>query len=203
MLRVLFRLIVLLLVVCGIAAIAVALWYGAQGISAKSEPGALEKKIATHLRSLEIPRGAREQRSPVAPSDAAIDDGMEHFADHCAVCHGNDGSGNTHMGQNLYPRVPDMRQAATQNLTDGELFYIIENGVKLSGMPAWGGDPEHGAEANWNLVQFIRHLPKLTDKEVAHMRDLNPKAPDEQAESKKPHEKEPHQHQHQHGRGDK
>jgi hypothetical protein len=100
------------------------------------------------------------------------------------MCHGNDGSGNTHVGQNLYPRVPDMRLAATQDLTDGELYYIIDNGVKMSGMPAWGGDPEHGPEANWHLVQFIRHLPKLTPAEEAHMRDLNPKAPDDMDDHK-------------------
>ncbi|HYT77165.1 MAG TPA: c-type cytochrome [Vicinamibacterales bacterium] len=187
MIRFLFRLIVLFLVVCGIGAIAIGLWFGGQGISAKSAPSSVEMALAPRLRSMAIPKAARDQRSPVAPSAAAVNEGMEHFADHCALCHANDGSGDTPMGRNLYPRVPDMRQAATQNLTDGELFYIIENGVKLTGMPAWGGDPEHGAEANWHLVQFIRRIPKLTDKELAHMKDLNPKAADDEAGSKEPH----------------
>ena len=191
MIRFLFRLIVLFLVVCGVGAVACALWFFAQGISAKSSPGALEMAVAPRLRSMAIPRAARDQRSPVPASAAALNEGMEHFADHCALCHANDGSGDTQMGRNLYPRVPDMRLAATQNLTDGELFYIIENGVKLTGMPAWGGDPEHGAEANWNLVQFIRHIPKLTPAELSKMKDLNPKAPDEQTESKDSH---PHKH---------
>jgi mono/diheme cytochrome c family protein len=191
MIRFLLRLIVLILVVCGAAAVLGAIWFASQGISARSTPGHVETAVALRLRSMSIPRAARDQRSPVAPSPAAVNEGMEHFADHCAICHGNDGSGNTQMGRSLYPRVPDMRQAETQNLTDGELFYIIENGVKLTGMPAWGDDPEHGAEANWNLVQFIRHMPKLTDKELEHMKDLNPKAPDELAESK--------EHQHKHG----
>lgn len=187
MIRFLFRLIVLFLVVCGIGAVACTLWFLAQGISAKSSPGALEMAVAPRLRSMAIPRAARDQRSPVPASAAALNEGMEHFADHCALCHANDGSGDTQMGRNLYPRVPDMRLAATQDLTDGELFYIIENGVKLTGMPAWGGDPEHGAEANWNLVQFIRHIPKLTPAELSKMKDLNPKAPDDEAESKNAH----------------
>jgi mono/diheme cytochrome c family protein len=191
MIRFLFRLIVLVIVVCGVGAIAVALWFLGQGISARTPPGALEMAVAPRLRSLAIPRAARDQRSPVAPSTAAVNEGMEHFADHCAMCHANDGSGDTQMGRNLYPRVPDMRLAATQNLTDGELFYIIQNGVKLTGMPGWGSDPEHGAEADWNLVQFIRHIPKLTPAEVAKMKEMNPKAPDDQPDAKDSH---PHKH---------
>jgi len=72
-----------------------------------------------------------------------------------------------------------MRQAATQNLTDGEMFYIIQNGVRLTGMPAWGGESEHDATDNWRLVHFIRHLPKLTPEEIETMKGLNPKSPDE------------------------
>jgi mono/diheme cytochrome c family protein len=102
---------------------------------------------------------------------------MEHFADHCAVCHGNDGSGDTEAGRGLYPRSPDMRLAATQNLSDGELFYIIENGVRLTGMPAWSTGTKEGETSSWHLVHFIRHLPKLSEEELALMEDLNPRTP--------------------------
>jgi mono/diheme cytochrome c family protein len=104
-------------------------------------------------------------------------EGMEHFADHCAVCHGNDGSGNTEMGRGLYPRAPDMRLPATQNLSDAELFYIIENGVRLTGMPGWATGTKEGETSSWHLVHFIRHLPKLTAEEVGHMEELTPKSP--------------------------
>jgi hypothetical protein len=70
-----------------------------------------------------------------------------------------------------------MRRPPTQELTDGELFHIIENGVRLTGMPAWGGPGT--AEGSWHLVHFIRHLPRLTDDERAQMEKLNPKSPDE------------------------
>ena len=65
----------------------------------------------------------------------------------------------------------------TQELTDGELFYIIENGVRLTGMPAWGGPGS--AEGSWHLVHFIRHLPELTAEEKARMEALNPRSPEE------------------------
>src|SRR5262249_20817096 len=116
-----------------------------------------------------------------------------------AICHANDGSGDTAMGRHLYPRVPDMRTPGTQNLTDGELFYIIENGVRLTGMPAWGG--EHASDdATWKLVHFIRHLPKLSTVELKDMKRLNPKGPDEEID---PDEflkgGTPHEHDHKHG----
>jgi hypothetical protein len=72
-----------------------------------------------------------------------------------------------------------MRQAATQSLTDGELFYIIENGVRLTGMPAWSTGTPEGEEASWHLVHFIRRLPKLTAEEIEEMEALNPRPPAE------------------------
>jgi len=111
-------------------------------------------------------------RNPVPNSPQVLAEARAHFADHCAGCHGNDGSGRSEMGQNLYPRAPDMRAAATQTLSDGELFFIIKNGVRLTGMPAWGGD---GDDADsWKLVRFIRHLPSMTSAEIESMKALNP-----------------------------
>ena len=108
---------------------------------------------------------------------------MEHFADHCAVCHANDGSGNAMIGKGLSPKPPDMRLATTQSLTDGELYYIIHNGIRFTGMPAFGEDkPDKPDEDSWKLVHFIRHLPKLTEDEVQTMKKLNPKSPADLAE---------------------
>ena len=70
-----------------------------------------------------------------------------------------------------------MRLPATQNLSDGTLFHIIEEGVKLTGMPAWGTGTPEGEEASWKLVHFIRHLPNLTPEEIEKMEGMNPKSP--------------------------
>jgi len=83
----------------------------------------------------------------------------------------------------MYPRPPDMRQKDTQELSDGELYYTIKNGVRLSGMPAFG-DPGDDDVDSWKLVAFVRHLPKLTDAEETEMQYLNPKSPDEIREEK-------------------
>ena len=87
------------------------------------------------------------------------------------------------MGRHLYPPAPDMRTQATQQMSDGELFYIIENGIRLSGMPAWG-NAEHGEEDSWKLVHFIRHLPQISFSEQKEMEALNPKSPAEIEEAK-------------------
>jgi mono/diheme cytochrome c family protein len=126
-----------------------------------------------------IPSGARNLANPVPRSQEAVREGMQHFADHCATCHANNGSGDTDIGRNLYPKAPDMRAAGTQNLSDGEIYYIIENGIRLSGMPAWGKSDDPNDEESWKLVHFIRHLPSLTAEQEQMMRQWNPVSPQE------------------------
>ena len=109
-----FALLVALVVV---VAIGTFIWIGSRGISARAEPGAVETAVARTMRSLAVPRGDRERPNPVAATPEIIAAGMSHFADHCAACHANDGSGETAIGLGLYPRPPDMRQAATQSLS--------------------------------------------------------------------------------------
>jgi mono/diheme cytochrome c family protein len=148
-----------------------------RGISARAEPSAAEAFIARHLRRLAIPRAAREAMNPVPATPEVLMEAMEHFADHCAFCHANDGSGNTDIGKGLYPKPPDMKQAATQNLSDGELFYLIQNGVRFTGMPGFAVPDSSHDQDSWKLVRFIRHLPMITDEELAQMKEMNPKTP--------------------------
>jgi mono/diheme cytochrome c family protein len=149
------------------------------GFNARAEPGAFESAVAGRIRSLAIPPAARDRTNPVPASEEIVREGLAHFADHCAFCHGNDGSGDSDIGRGLYPKPPDMRQSATQQLTDGELFYIIENGVPLTGMPAFGTGEKDGEDGSWHLVHFIRRLPSLTQEELEHMAELNPISADE------------------------
>ncbi|PYR72514.1 MAG: cytochrome C [Acidobacteria bacterium] len=164
-------------------AIAVGVLIGAYfvtvGVSARPQPGRLETVAAQTVRGIAIRTRIRGLTNPIPATPDVIAEGRDHFADHCAVCHGNDGSGNTEMGRGLYPRSPDMRLASTQNLSDAELFYIIENGVRLTGMPGWSTGTKEGETSSWHLVHFIRHLPKLTEDEIAHMESLNPRSPEE------------------------
>ena len=156
------------------------------GVSARTPPTMPETLIATAARRLAIPMAARRLRNPLPVSAAVLAEGRDHFADHCATCHANDGSGNTEIGPALYPKAPDMRGPGTQELSDGELFYIIKNGVRMTGMPAWGGDGDDFD--NWKLVHFIRHLPKITPAEIEEMKKMNPVSLHESEEKKKDEE---------------
>ena len=155
-----------------------------RGFSARDEPSSLEAFVARRVRSLAIPAAERAALNPVPLTAEVLAEARAHFADHCATCHGNDGSGTTEIGRNLYPRAPDMRLPATQSLTDGELFYIIHNGIRLTGMPAWGGADEARDVDSWKLVHFIRRVSSLTPGELNEMERLNPKTPEELEEEK-------------------
>jgi mono/diheme cytochrome c family protein len=175
-------LVLLPLVFIAIGAIA-ALAYlklSANGFSAHSQPTLFEAKVAECARTLAMPRSAKLARNPIPASAEVLAESRAHFADHCAVCHGNNGNGKTMLGAGLYPKPPDLRAARIQSMSDGEIFYVIENGIRLSGMPAFGG--EHSADASWKLVDFIRHLPQLSAQEELEMERLNPKSPDEMRE---------------------
>ncbi len=155
------------------------LYFVNSGVSAKEQPGRIETFLAGRVRNMAIARRARALTNPVEYSGEVIAEGRAHFADHCAPCHANDGSGDTEMGRGMWPKVPDMRLPKTQNLTDGELFWIIENGVRFTGMPAWNHGANEGETASWHLVHFIRRLPKLTFEELEEMQSLNPRSPAE------------------------
>jgi len=143
---------------------------------ARKTPSRVEAALARNFRALSLPSGARQRKNPLTESPEALQESARHFADHCAPCHGNDGGGNTEIGRNLYPPAPDMRDAATQQLSDGELYYIIHNGIRWTGMPAWGEPGNDNDQESWKLVLFIRHLPKLTADELHDMERFNPKS---------------------------
>jgi predicted CXXCH cytochrome family protein len=138
-----------------------------RGFRATDAPSALEATLARAVRNLAIPRAERERKNPLEATAANLEAGREDFLARCASCHGHDGSAATPMGRNLYPRVPDLRAAPTQDLSDGEIHYIIENGVQLTGMPAWGNPHRESGDNGWNLVLFIRSLGPLTRQEQA------------------------------------
>jgi mono/diheme cytochrome c family protein len=146
------------------------------GLSTQQEPPFVEVVLARTLRRLAVPSDLRGRKNPVSLTSEVLAEGKAHFADHCATCHGNDGRGQTAMGPNFYPKVPDLTLPETQSQSDGALFATIENGIRLTGMPAWGNGTAESAYGSWSLVHFIRHLPRVTDEELQEMKSLNPKA---------------------------
>lgn len=162
-----------------VAVCAVGGWLGYRlfttGFSAKTEPHPIEVFMVRQIRHLAIPIKNRNAQNPIPMNPDVLKESLAHFADHCATCHANDGSGQTAIGKNVYPRAPDLRLADTQSMSDGELFWVIHNGIRFTAMAAWGeGDPVQDM-GSWKLVHFIRHLPHITPKELEQMKALNPK----------------------------
>jgi len=150
-----------------------------RGFSTHDEPSAMEAWAARSVRHWSTPADLRNEKNPLPLTPQVLGEARAHWADHCASCHGNNGRGKTVLGEHLYPRAPDMTLAATQSLSDGELFSVIENGIRLTGMPGWGDGTAESAYGSWGLVHLIRHLPELTPEEIAEMEALNPRTPEE------------------------
>jgi predicted CXXCH cytochrome family protein len=138
-----------------------------RGFRATTEPSRFETAVARRVRDLAIPGDASKQRNPLEATAENLQEGRDDFLARCSSCHGHDASGLTGVGQSLYPRVPDLRSLRTQNLTDGEIHYIIENGVELTGMPAWSNPHQAQDDDSWKLVLYIRSFRPFSDKEHA------------------------------------
>ena len=170
---------IVFIIVAGLGIVGVFGWLGYRlfttGFSAKTEPHAIEVFMARQIRHLAIPIEKRNAQNPIPLSPDVMKESLAHFADHCAICHANNGSGQTLIGKNAYPKAPDLRLPDTQSMSDGEIFWVIHNGIRFTAMPAWGeGDPAQDM-GSWKLVHFIRHLPQLTPEELDQMKALNPK----------------------------
>jgi mono/diheme cytochrome c family protein len=154
---------------CAAAALLGLRWARSHGFSARVKPSRFETLVAGLARSLAIPTAVRGLKNPLEPTALRLARARDHFADHCATCHANDGSGRTMINAGLYPPAPDLRSESTQGMRDGEMLHVIREGVRFTGMPGWGGSDEE----NWELILFVRHLPTLSIEELSLMREVN------------------------------
>lgn len=139
------------------------LWHG--GFGARTEPSSLEARVAMAAYDRSTPERYEKMQNPVAAHGINLVEAGGHYQEHCAVCHGDDGSGKPKFHGIMNPRPTDLRSDETQSMSDGELYWVIKNGVRWSGMPAFGkpGDEDEHA---WKMVAYVRHLPKLTPDEL-------------------------------------
>jgi cytochrome c len=182
--------VITIVLLAAVAAAAVFLVVRRGGLAANEEPGRLERSVAARLVRLSIPSDANSQQNPFGGDPEVWRQAREHYMDHCAVCHGDDGKGKTEVGANMYPKVPDLTSADVQARSDGALFYIIQNGIRWTGMPAWKA--EHSPEDTWKLVALVRKAPTLTKADLKG--DAAVATSGEESPSAREHDKRPHRH---------
>jgi mono/diheme cytochrome c family protein len=115
------------------------------------------RSIRAHAVGIAVPPGLDEQGKIVM--------GTEHFAAHCAVCHGAPGVPRGDIAKGLYPQSPNLVHAAG-HFSPAELFWIVKNGIKMSGMPSWN---DHGDEELWATVAFLEKLPGMGEQDYAKL----------------------------------
>src|SRR5205807_685585 len=101
-----------------------------RGSQRPKKPSDFEYAIANWALAVSIPSASKALKNPIHGAPAELADAKEHYKEHCAVCHAENGSGKTETAAGMSPEVPDLRAKHIQKLTDGELFYVIKNGVR-------------------------------------------------------------------------
>ena len=147
---------------------------GAYNVAATSLPSKMETRLAQFSLNRSVARRAPSTKSPVPATAATWKAGLAHFNENCLVCHGAPGVDAGELAAGLNPSAPDLTLPRVQARTDGELFWIVSNGIRTTGMPAFS--PTHKPEEIWHIVSFMRHLPELTAEEQKALKSGEQKA---------------------------
>jgi mono/diheme cytochrome c family protein len=115
-----------------------------------------------------VERHAPKMKNPYGGDPSAIATGLRHYRENCIDCHGARDIDTTEFAKGLMPGPPMLDMKDVQEMSDGEMYWIVSHGLRMTGMPAFS--PTHSDEEIWKIVAFVRHLPKLTDAEVAELR---------------------------------
>jgi mono/diheme cytochrome c family protein len=130
-----------------------------QGCTAGKHPSQDETSLANAAKDVAIPLEAGKMKNPVPETDQAASQGQEVFLGSCAQCHGADARGDTNVGRSMDPPAMDLTSSHVQHWSDAELFWIIQNGVRLTGMPSWKSSISE--DDTWKLARFIHNLPRI------------------------------------------
>lgn len=157
------------LLVLAAAAAAVYAWLGYYNVAASEPHAGFVRASLQTIRDNSIERHARAYPGAGPPLDEPemIRTGASHYArEGCAGCHGGPGAPQGEIAKHMLPQPPDLTRTAAR-WTDAELFWIMQNGIKLTGMPAFG--PTHDEDELWAMVAFVRKLPTMTPEEYEQL----------------------------------
>jgi mono/diheme cytochrome c family protein len=136
---------------------------GSFNVAAKESPGKLERKLASFMVDRSVARRAPKEKNPFPSTPEVLRAGLAHYKENCVMCHGAPGVEESEAGMGLNPSAPDLTLPDVQSMSDGELYWIVANGIRMSGMPAFS--LTHKKEEIWHLITFVRHLPQISADE--------------------------------------
>ena len=164
--RVLLGFLLALLVIAG--GVAAVLATGAWNVAATATPGKLEERLAKFALDRSVAKRAPSATNPLPATPEVWQIGLSHYRENCVACHGAPGVDAAEFGVGLNPPAPDLTLPRVQARSDGEIYWIVANGIRLTGMPAFA--PTHEEREIWSIVSFMRHLEEITDPEQAALR---------------------------------
>jgi mono/diheme cytochrome c family protein len=159
------KLIIVVVVLLGGCAIFI--WSGVYDVAATVPHWTLTKLLLEGIREQSVAYHSRGIQSPSLTDPGMISIGFKHFHETCRLCHGAPGVSRLEFASGMNPSPPDLKSIDAQENSDRELYWIVENGIKMTGMPAFG--PTHTKEQLWAIVAFLRQLPKLTPEQYGEM----------------------------------
>ena len=151
-------------VVLGIVAASMGLFNPAASVP----PTAVETRLARFVLDRSVARRAPKVSNPVKPDPDVRRDGLAHYKAMCLNCHGAPGLDSSEIAEGLNPPAPDLTLGRVQKRTDGEIFWIVQNGIRMTGMPAFG--TTHKDDEIWKIVAFVRRLPALSPDEEKELK---------------------------------
>ncbi len=157
------------------------------GFNSRATPSEMEAIVAMKVHDSSIPDRYETMKNPLANGGVNLIEAGGQYEEHCAACHGDSGNGEPKFHGLMYPRPSNLRSKDTQEMSDGEIYFIIKQGIRYSGMPAFG-KPGNDDEHAWEMVAYVRHLPKLTPAEEQQVL--------QQSQEPMDHGDAPHEHSH-------
>lgn len=142
------------------------------GCTAHKQPSKVETALANIAKDVMIPIEAENLKNPLPTSPEVIQQGRDVYMQSCALCHGADGHARTDLGRAMYPPAMDLTSPHVQHWSDAELFWIIQNGVRLTGMPSWKSILSESD--TWKLVCFLRTLSQMPVTTIAQASKASP-----------------------------
>lgn len=136
---------------------------GGYNVAATARPSRIETRVAQFALNRSVSRRAPPAKNPLPAAPQTWAAGLEHYRENCVVCHAAPGVDPSELSMGLNPPAPDLTLPRVQGRPDGELFWLVSNGIRTTGMPAFS--PTHKPDQIWQMVSFLRHLPELTAEE--------------------------------------